>query len=371
MTKLLQSCTLQPDMPRLILADGSSFEGKPFGSTTDAQGEVVFNTGMVGYPESLTDPSYRGQILVLTYPLVGNYGVGPNATDKWGIQKLFESSEIHIRGLIVSEYCEQYSHWEATRSLSEWMKEYKIPGITGIDTRMLTQKLREHGVMLGQIVQDGHKPVKKIADPNLENLVAQVSIKEPIVYNEGPGRKRVVAIDTGMKNNILRSLLERNLTVIRVPWDYDIWNSNLKFDGLFISNGPGDPAVLKPTHKIVQIAFQKKIPTFGICLGIQIMSIAAGAKTYKLKYGHRAQNQPVIDLATKKCYLTSQNHGFAVNAKTLPKEWKPWMENINDGTVEGMRHSKLPFFAVQFHPEATPGPTDTAWLFDEFVKVLG
>ena len=357
-------------MARLILSDGSSFEGKPFGAKKDVQGEVVFNTGMVGYPESLTDPSYRGQILVCTYPLIGNYGVPDESRDEWKIKKHFESNEIHIRGLIVSEYCEDYNHFMAKQSLGEWMKKNNIPGMQCVDTRALTQKLRQHGVMLGQISQNGKTPAKEIKDPNTENLVEQVSIKRPIVYNEGKGKKRVIAIDTGMKNNILRSLLKRDVTVIRVPWNYNIWKSPYKFDGVFLSNGPGDPSVLKETHEIARQAFEKKIPTFGICLGIQIMAIAAGAKTYKLKFGHRSQNQPAKDQQTDRCYLTSQNHGFAVDAKTLPKDWKVWMTNANDRTVEGIRHKKLPFMAVQFHPEATPGPIDTSYLFDEFVKML-
>lgn len=363
-------------MARLILSDGTIFSGKPFGATANITGEVVFNTGMVGYPESLTDPSYKGQILVLTYPLVGNYGIPDDSRDEWGIKKHFESDKIQIQGLIVSEYCEDFHHWEAKQSLGKWMEKQNIPGITGIDTRALTQKLREHGVMLGQIVQHGHEPETELRDPNLDNLVAKVSIKKPLVYKpdrknieKGKG-KTVIAIDTGIKNNIIRSFLRRGVTFIRVPWNYDIWKSKYKFDGIFIANGPGDPSVLTETHAIVRKALEKKIPTIGICLGIQILAIAAGAKTYKLTYGHRAQNQPVIDLTTKRCYLTSQNHGFAVNAKTLPKDWVVWMENANDHTVEGIRHKKLPFIAVQFHPEATPGPTDTDYLFDEFVKLL-
>lgn len=363
-------CNVNKNMAKIILADGTTIEGTPFGAPTDVQGEVVFNTGMVGYPESLTDPSYKGQILVLTYPLIGNYGVPDGARDKWKIKKNFESNEIQIRGLIVSEYCKDFHHWKAKQSLGDWMKRTGVPGMTGIDTRALTQKLRTRGVMLGQIVQNGHAPAKAVKDPNEENLVEQVSIARPIVYNEGRGKKRIVAIDTGMKNNILRSLLQRDVTIIRVPWNYNIWKSAQKFDGLFISNGPGNPAVLHETHEIVRKALEKKIPTFGICLGIQIMAIAAGARTYKLKFGHRAQNQPVVDLYTKRCYLTSQNHGFAVNAKTLPKDWSVWMKNANDSTVEGIRHKKLPFMAVQFHPEATPGPIDTAYLFDEFIKML-
>lgn len=362
-------------MARLILSDNTTFSGQSFGAACDTAGEVVFNTGMVGYPESLTDPSYKGQILVLTYPLIGNYGVPDNKKDKWGIKLHFESGRIQIQGLIVSEYCEKPHHWAAKKSLGDWMKQQRIPGITGIDTRALTQKLREHGVMLGQIVQNSHIPKKEFWDPNIENLVEKVSLKKPIVYNAGNlhagrQRKRIIAIDTGMKNNILRSFLQRGVTVVRVPWNYDIWRSKQRFDGVFISNGPGDPAILKQTHEIVRKALEKKIPTFGICLGLQVMAIAAGAKTYKLKYGHRAQNQPIVDLFTKHCYLTSQNHGFAVKAKTLPKDWRVWMLNINDKTIEGIKHKRLPFMAVQFHPEATPGPTDTGYLFDEFIKIL-
>lgn len=370
-------------MAQLILADGTRIEGKSFGAThCGADGEVVFNTGMMGYPESLTDPSYTGQILVLTFPLVGNYGVPGESRDEFDIRKTFESEDIHIRGLIVSEYSEAYSHWNAKMSLGEWMKKHNIPGITGVDTRALTQKLREHGVMLGRIEPDSKSKNARnrfaILDPNTENLVASVSIDEPHFYPCGKkNAKTIVAIDTGMKNNILRSLLERGVNVIRVPWNWDIWNKPLPglaegtmFDGLFISNGPGDPATLTQTHDVVRTAFKKKLPIFGICLGIQIMAIAAGAKTYKLKYGHRAQNQPVMDVFNKKCYLTSQNHGFAVNEKTLPKDWETWMVNVNDGTVEGIRHKKLPFFAVQFHPEAMPGPVDTNFLFDDFVKLV-
>lgn len=355
-------------MARLILKDGTVFEGKSFGAPQNGAGEVVFNTGMVGYPESLTDPSYQGQILVLTYPLIGNYGIPSKEKDEFGIFKHFESNEIHIRGLIVSEYSENYHHWEAKKSLSDWMKEYNIPGISGIDTRCLTQKLREHGVLLGQIAQDDTEPIKHIIDPNLENLVAQVSIKKPLVYKGG--KKTIILFDCGMKNNILRSFLKRGLNVIRVPWNFDIWNGEYEFDGVFISNGPGDPAVLEEHHNILTKCFDAKIPMFGICLGTQTMAISAGAKTYKLKYGHRSQNQPCTDKNTSRCYLTSQNHGFAVDAKTLPKDWYVWFENQNDKTVEGIKHKKMPWMAVQFHPEADPGPTDTAWLFDEFLKML-
>jgi carbamoyl-phosphate synthase small subunit len=370
----------------LVLKDGTKLQGKSFGADIAAEGEVVFNTGMMGYPESFTDPSYRGQILVLTYPLIGNYGV-PNP-------KYFESSQIQIKGLIVSEYSENYSHWQAKKSLKEWLKENRIPAITGIDTRALTQLLRSHGTMLGKILP---KPIAKITkqdldpntftDPNKTNLVAEVSIKKPILYKRG--NKKIIAVDCGMKNNILRSLLSRDLTVLKTPWDYDFMeareNGRLSqdakdpsfkdFDGIFLSNGPGDPAVLTHLHEIIKKAFALKKPIFGICLGNQILALASGAKTYKLKFGHRAQNQPVQDIDPKSknkghCYITSQNHGFAISEKTLPKTWIPWLKNLNDNTNEGIRHTKLPFFSCQFHPEAAPGPTDTNHFFDRFVEML-
>lgn len=352
----------------LLLEDGTTYEGQSFGSETNSQGEVVFNTSMVGYPEALTDPSYRGQILTLTYPLIGNYGIPPEIKDSNRIKKFFESNEIQVEGLIISEYCENYNHWNAQKSLGEWLKDYCIPGITGIDTRALTQKLREKGTMLGKIIFKKEKKETPFYDPNLTNLVEEVSIKRPITYKSG--RKTVIVLDCGMKNNIIRSFLKRKITVIRVPWNYNFFEKKHKFHGIFISNGPGDPAIIKETHKILQTTLNKKIPIFGICLGNQVLAIAAGAKTYKLKYGHRSQNQPCIDLETSRCYITTQNHGFAVDEKTMPKDWKIWFKNANDRTVEGIKHEKLPFMAVQFHPEATPGPVDTEFLFDEFIKKL-
>jgi carbamoyl-phosphate synthase small subunit len=350
---------------KLILEDKTVYEGKSFGADISSAGEVVFNTGMMGYPESFTDPSYRGQILVLTYPLIGNYGVPAEIRDTEKIKKFFESEEIHIKGLIVSEYSENYSHWNAKNSLSEWLKKYKIPAITGIDTRALTQKLREKGTMLGKIICEKNV---QLHDPNLDNLIAEVSIKKPILYKRG--HKKIIAIDTGVKNNSIRNFLNRDFTVLKVPWNYDFFEAGEKFDGVFIANGPGDPMMVKETHKIVQKCLNKEVPTFGICMGNQILSIAAGAKTYKLKYGHRSQNQPCMDLETGRCYITSQNHGFAVDGKSLPKGWKVWFENVNDKTVEGVKHEKLPFFATQFHPEAWPGPVDTENLFDNFVNIL-
>lgn len=352
---------------KLILKDGTVLQGESFGANISSAGEVVFNTSMVGYPEAFTDPSYRGQILTFTYPLIGNYGVGKKEKSPDDIENRFESNEIHIKGLIVSEYSENFSHWDAKKSLSDWLKENNIPAITGIDTRELTQKIREHGTILGKIVVENTEDVP-FYNPDLDNLVDQVSIKEPKVYKRGP--KKIIAIDCGMKNNILRNLLQRNLTVIRVPWNYDFIEAGLEFDGIFMSNGPGDPALLTPLHEIIKKALKLKKPIFGICLGSQIMGLASGAKTYKLKFGHRAQNQPAIEPETGKCYITSQNHGFAVDEKTLKPGWKVWLKNANDQTVEGIRHTSLPYFSCQFHPESSPGPTDTVHFFDEFAKML-
>jgi len=327
---------------------------------------VVFSTGMVGYPESLTDPSFEGQILTFTYPLIGNYGVPNGKKDSHGISNFFESSRIHIRGLVVSEYSENYSHWQAEKSLSDYLKEAGIPGITGIDTRALTKILREKGCMLGKIIVENTDT--DYYDPNAVNIIPNVSPKKPQIYKAG--KKRLVVIDCGVKNNTLRHFLNRNITLIRVPWNYDFIAAGEKFDGVFVSNGPGNPALLTETVNIIKKCYDKKIPTFGICLGNQLMGIAAGAKTYKLKYGHRAQNQPCVNMETGKCHMTSQNHGFAIERKTLPKNWKIWFEQANDKTIEGIKHSKFPFMAVQFHPEACPGPVDTENLFDQFIRLI-
>lgn len=350
----------------LVLQDGTKLPGTSFGAEISSAGEVVFNTGMMGYPEALTDPSYTGQIITLTYPLVGNYGVGASSKNEDRIEKRFESNKIQIKGLVVSEYSENFSHWDAKKSLGDWLKEQGVPAITGIDTRALTQKIREHGTILGKIVINEHEP--EFYNPDEDNLVSQVSIKKPKTYKKG--NKTIVCIDCGMKNNIIRSFLDRNVTVHRVPWNYDFIAEGLKFDGIFISNGPGDPAMLTELHEIIKKAFALKKPIFGICLGTQIMALASGAKTYKLKFGHRSQNQPCIDLDSGHCYITSQNHGFTINEKTLQPGWKVWLKNANDDTVEGIRHKTLPFFSCQFHPEAMPGPTDTTHFFDQFVEML-
>ncbi|MFQ5639591.1 MAG: glutamine-hydrolyzing carbamoyl-phosphate synthase small subunit [bacterium] len=349
---------------KLVLEDGSLFTGEAFGSPTSIAGEVVFNTGMVGYPECFTDPSYEGQILVLTYPLVGNYGVPSFETKDGGLERNFESRKIHIAGLVVSEHSQHYSHWKGQSNLHSWLHASQIPGISGIDTRLLTQKLREYGCMLGKIVVEEHEI--DFVDPNLDNLVVRVSASEPVEY--GQGQKRVLLIDCGCKTNIIRSLVKRDVSVLAAPWDWDF--SKEKYDGILISNGPGDPQMVRATVSHIRNALNDDRPVFGICLGSQILALAAGADTYKLKYGHRSQNQPCILVGSKRCFITSQNHGYAVDEKSLPADWAPWFFNANDGTNEGIRHLTKPFMSVQFHPEASPGPLDTGYLFDQFVDML-
>ncbi len=348
---------------RLVLENGKEFSGQSFGFHQSVAGEVVFNTAMTGYPESLTDPSYRGQILVSTYPLIGNYGVPKRETEN-NLLKYFESEQIQISALVISDYSFNYSHWNAQESLGHWLTKNNIPAIFGIDTRALTKVLRKHGCMLGKIVIDEEEV--KWYDPNTTNLVDEVSIKEKKIY--GNGKYKIMLVDCGVKYNIIRSLLKFDTTVIRVPWDYDY--SNDKYDGLFISNGPGDPAICIPAIENLGKAIEGKKPVFGICLGSQLLGIACGAETYKLKYGHRSHNQPVIEHGTNKCYITSQNHGFAVNHEKLNNNWLPYFTNLNDGTCEGIKHVSKPIFATQFHPEASGGPTDTAFLFEHFINMI-
>lgn len=364
-------------MTKLILADGTVFEGESFGAAIDSDGEVVFNTGMAGYPESLTDPSYRGQILTFTYPLIGNYGVPSEEQNEWGFSKNFESENVHVRGVIVSQLSEDYSHYTAVSSLHNWLEHHNVPGITGIDTRALTKKLREHGVMLGRIVQGDEDEFGTVEDPNERNLVAEVSCTEVQTYEpqDQAATKTIIAYDCGIKRNILRSFLKRGVRVHRVPWNFDLTQSDLKYDGVFISNGPGDPKMCTETINNIKWSIDKDIPTFGICLGNQLTSLAIGGDTYKLKYGHRGANQPCLEhdidgKPTDKCIITSQNHGFAVDDSSLPDGWKIWFSNANDQTVEGIRHESGKFFTVQFHPESTPGPEDADYLFDEFLKIL-
>ena len=346
---------------RLILEDGTSFEGKSFGYEKSIAGEVVFYTAMTGYPESLTDPSYTGQILVSTYPLIGNYGV-PNDLIDNGIHRHFESNKIHISGLVISDYSVAFSHWNAMMSLGDWLKLQHVPGIFDIDTRALTKILREKGSMLGKIEFEDEEI--EFFDPNKVNLVAIASSDKVQTY--GNGEYKIVLVDCGVKNNIIRCLLSRNATVIRVPWDYDF--NTLEYDGLFLTNGPGDPAMCDITVKHIKTAIDLEKPIMGICLGNQLLGLAAGGTTYKLKYGHRSHNQPVLLQGTNRCFITSQNHGFAIDDKTLPEEWEPLFVNVNDGTNEGIRHKTKPFFSTQFHPEASSGPVDTEFLFDDFIE---
>jgi carbamoyl-phosphate synthase small subunit len=345
----------------LVLEDGTRFEGKSFGYDKSIAGEVVFYTAMTGYPESLTDPSYIGQILVSTYPMIGNYGVPTDLQDS-GIHAHYESHKVHISGLIISDYSSEYSHWNAMKSLGDWLKESGVPGLYDIDTRALTKILREKGSMLGKIEFEDD-PID-FYDPNEENLVSVASIQQKEVY--GTGEHRVVLIDCGVKNNIIRCLLERNATVIRVPWDYDF--SGEDFDGVFISNGPGDPAKCGTTVENISKVMKTEKPIMGICLGNQLLARAAGGETYKLKYGHRSHNQPVLLTGTDRCFITSQNHGYAVAQESLPAEWEALFINVNDNTNEGIRHKTKPFFSTQFHPEASSGPTDTEYLFDQFIQ---
>lgn len=349
----------------LILDDGTVFRGKSFGYEKPIAGEVVFNTAMTGYPESLTDPSYEGQILVFTYPLIGNYGVPARDTVQ-NLSAYYESEKIHVEAVVISDYSFEYSHWNADKSLAQWLQEEHIAGICDIDTRALTKHLRERGSMKGKIIIDGGEDIAWV-DPNIYNLVARVSCKDVIEY--GNSGKCVVLVDCGVKHNILRCLLRRGVTVIRVPWDYDF--TNLSYDGLFISNGPGDPTLCDATVEHIRKTMQDTHkPIFGICMGNQLLSRAGGAQIYKLKYGHRSHNQPVRQVGTNRCFITSQNHGFAVDSTTLNDDWSPLFVNMNDNTNEGIRHKTKPYFSAQFHPEASSGPTDTEFLFDEFIKLL-
>ena len=372
---------------KLLLKDGTEYLGKSFGAEKNMSGEVVFATGMVGYPEALTDPSFRGQILVLTFPLVGNYGVPK--------KEFWESEKIQVSGLVVCNYIDTPSHCDMEKTLGKWLKEQKVPALEIKDTRGLTQKLRTEGVMLGGI-NFGKKKIK-FDDPNERNLAAEVSTKKIRIFNPTPnpspkgrgnssnyllnpsplgggkGRgkkeKTVVLIDCGAKQNIIKSLVKRNLKVVVVPWDTDVTKLPFAFDAVVISSGPGDPKKVESTIENTRKIFEKQIPILGICLGNQILALALSGTTYKLKFGHRSQNQPVVEKNTKKCYLTTQNHGFAVGQ--IPHDFVEWFHNANDKTNEGIIHKNLPVMSVQFHPESSPGPLDTDWIFDFFLEKAG
>ena len=352
----------------LVLEDGTKFHGQSFGYDQPVAGEVVFNTAMMGYPESLTDPSYAGQLMTLTYPLVGNYGVPPFSVEPDGLATFMESDKIYASAIIVADYSEKYSHWNAVESLASWLKREHVPGITGIDTRQLTKVLREHGVMMGKIIFDDEPDNIPTAEYEGVNWVDRVSCKDIIRYNEGAGKK-VVLVDCGVKNNIIRCLVNRGVEVIRVPWNYDY--TSMDFDGLFLGNGPGDPDMCEDAVNVIrrQMSISRK-PICGICMGNQLLAKAGGATIYKLKYGHRSHNQPVREVGTNRCYVTSQNHGYAVDAKTLGSDWRELFVNMNDGSNEGVCHKENPWFTSQFHPEACSGPIDTEFMFDRFIKTM-
>jgi carbamoyl-phosphate synthase small subunit len=373
--------TLKPGKAVLILEDGSHFFGHGFGAVKKVSGEIVFSTSMVGYPEALTDPSYKGQILTLTYPLVGNYGVPPYDLEL-GIPRYFESESIKATGLVIHELCEKPYHWASTKTLDEWLKNENIPGIYGIDTRKLTKKLRVKGVMLGilQVYEEGEEPnlekllkeVDEVPDPNLRDLVGEVTVKEP-VHHEVGGNKVVALIDCGVKHGILRNFLKRGINVVRVPYNFSA-KEILEYDPtcVVISNGPGDPKKCVKTIECVRELVEEDVPVMGVCLGVQILALAMGGDTFKLKYGHRSQNQPVLNLETGRCYITTQNHGYAIDSNSLKETNLDLLFiNANDKTVEGIKHKSKPALALQWHPEAGPGPYDTEFLFDEFLKIGG
>jgi len=351
---------------KLVLDDGKILSGQSFGAPVEVTGEVVFNTGMTGYVETLTDPSYRGQILVLTYPLVGNYGVptGP-----------FEAPEIQVQGLIVSHYSPNGPHYTLDQSLGSWLKKAGVPAISGIDTRSLTRYLREHGAIPGSLLLEEKEKLEagqwnghRVENFEMRKVLDLVAPQKIVRYPGGD--LKVLVIDTGAKENIIRSLVQRGTSVIRAPWNQD-WEKYVpEVDGIFLTNGPGDPMDANSLIERVRKLIDLDIPLFGICFGHQMLGLAAGAKTQKMKYGHRGVNQPVKDLTTGRCYITSQNHGYVVQTESLPKSFKPWFVNLNDGSNEGIRHVSKPICSVQFHPEASPGPNDTAFLFDEFLRTV-
>ncbi len=362
-----------PEPLKLVLQDGTELSGHSFGGSRPVTGEVVFNTAMTGYPETLTDPSYRGQILVTTYPLIGNYGV-PAPRESGSLTRPYEADRIQVLGLVVQNYVDDHSHHSSRRSLSQWLKDEDVTAITGIDTRTLTRRLREHGTMKGWIYptdMSDDEARKKAAAVDMEEEVFRLVAPSEVQHFPG-GELTILVVDVGAKDNIVRSLLERGVSVIRAPWHARLAELALGADGIVIGNGPGDPKDLEPLVEQIRVLLQSyRKPIFGICLGNQILARAAGGDTFKLPYGHRGVNQPVQDLLTRRCFITSQNHGYAVREESLPDEWEPWFVNINDGTNEGIRSRLRPFFSVQFHPEASPGPQDAAYLFDDFLRLVG
>ncbi|KAI8906555.1 small subunit of carbamoyl-phosphate synthase [Powellomyces hirtus] len=360
----------------LRLQTGETFKATSFGAPVTGapmSGEIVFTTALVGYPESMTDPSYRGQILVFTQPLVGNYGVPAPTKDQFGLLEHFEADGIQVQGIIVNDYATKYSHWNAIESLGQWCARYGVPALTGVDTRAVVTLLRERGSTLAEI-RVGDEMVNAeqhpIADPNARNLVAEGSTKVKQTYNKG-GDVKVALIDCGAKQNIIRALAKRGAEVVVVPWNHDLVRDPVKYDGVFLSNGPGNPEVASTTalnlRAYMDLPATATTPIFGICMGNQLMGLAAGYKSYKLKYGNRGHNQPALNLVTGKCVITSQNHGYALDDTVDVPGWIPFFRNANDGSNEGIRHVARPWSSVQFHPEAMGGPLDTDYLFDDFL----
>ncbi len=361
------------DAWRLELDDGTIVRGLQFGSGRAVAGEVVFNTAMAGYVETLTDPSYRGQILMLTYPLVGNYGV-PAPRKAGSLAGPYESDRIQVQGLVVQNYVDHPSHYASQRSLSQWLVSENIPAITAVDTRTLTRRLREHGTMHGWLLPVDMTPAEArgVADQRDMHIGIFREVAPPAPIRYAGGAPDILVVDAGAKDNIIRSLLARGASVTRAPWHCDLAPLAARADGIIIGNGPGDPKDLGPLiAQIRSLLGNYRRPIFGVCLGNQILALAAGGDTYKLPYGHRGVNQPVRDMITGRCYITSQNHGYAVRQETLPDDWQPWFVNLNDGSNEGLRSRTRPFFSVQFHPEASPGPQDCGYLFEEFLKLAG
>ncbi len=349
----------------LHLEDGSVFEGDHFGAELEVAGEVVFSTGMTGYCQSLSDPSFAGQILVFTFPLIGNYGVPKSIARAPHLSENFESEKVWTQAVIVGDLTVEESHHASTQSFSQWLRKNKVPGITGIDTRALTQKLRQFGSMRGVISFKKKSPVWKKAQS--VNQVQRVSYPKVLHYTPEKklaNGKTVVVIDCGVKHGILRALLNKGFTIIRIPWDMSPFELKEKFDCVLCSNGPGDPKDCLITVRHIKEVLAKGIPFLGICLGHQLFALAVGGDTYKLPYGHRGLNQPCQDLSTKKAYLTSQNHGYAVKRESLPSTVKEWFVNLNDNTNEGVQSTQQKAWSVQFHPEGEPGPFDTDWIFE-------
>jgi carbamoyl-phosphate synthase small subunit len=357
---------------KLMLEDGTEFVGVSFGARSPVAGEVVFTTAMSGYVEALTDPSFRGQILVLTYPLAGNYGV-PAPRAPGSLDGPYESDRIQVQGLVVQHAIHHPSHHASTRTLGEWLTSEGVPAVSGIDTRTLTRRLREHGTMRGWLLPaDGALEDERAAARGVDmkqelfRLVAPASVTR-IGNGDGP---RVLLVDAGVKDNLIRSVVRRGATVTRAPWHADLGALADEADGVLLGNGPGDPKDLPELVEQVRGLLRRpNLPIFGVCLGNQLLALAAGGDTYKLPYGHRGVNQPVQEVGTRRCFITSQNHGYAVRESSLPRDWEPWFVNLNDGTNEGIRARFKPVFSVQFHPDATPGPQDTGFLFDEFLRL--